>query len=338
MFDPQQIRKWMRKNDPERRVPPFFQPIDEIMGQIHEKGEFELYESGLLRSGFPVQISEHHPACAGPHTDYPHHHDFFEMIYVPFGEMVNVINGGEEVSLNNRQLLLMNPDTRHILQCHDKSAVIYNINLKRSFVEKTLINLIEKDYTIFHFFFNSTYHDQEFKNYLILPIDQQIEIYLQSIITEYAQQSPFCEQMMVATLILLFGQFARIQKARVETENNLMIQSGKVSEILRYIRLNYAEATLASTARHFSYSEAYLSRMVKKHTGKNFSEILNDIRFGIAENYLERSDLSTEKIAEIIGYQSASNFFHSFKKRNGISPAEYRRQHTMAADPLTPQD
>lgn len=317
----------IREHIPAPIVLPNTEPLHSIMQQIEKTGEFRILQSSLMEHGWAVDINLHDPVTPGPHIKYPHYHDFFELIYVYKGEMHTIVNQKEDILLNPKQLLLMNPDTRHVLNCNDSNAVIYNIMIQQDFVEKQLLNIIDKDYTIFHFFFHSTYHDEMIKNYLVFPIDPEMEQYIHALILEHFDRKPFYKQMVVANLILVLGQIARIHKNQVTEQNHQLIQSGKLPEILQYIQLNYATVNLASMAEQFHYSEAHLSRMIKKQTGKTFSEILSDIRFQIAENYLCQSDLGVETIAEMVGYQNVSNFFRNFKQKYHCSPKEYRSQH-----------
>ena len=67
--------------------------------------------------------------------------------------MHTIVNQKEDILLNPKQLLLMNPDTRHVLNCNDSNAVIYNIMIQRDFVEKQLLILLIRiiQFSIFSF-------------------------------------------------------------------------------------------------------------------------------------------------------------------------------------------
>lgn len=53
-------------------------------------------------------------------------------------------------------------------------------------------------------------------------------------------------------------------------------------------------------------------------------------RLARAKNLLSSSDLPIAEIADVIGFRSAWNFSHYFRKSTGFSPAEYRRRHAPA--------
>ena len=58
--------------------------------------------------------------------------------------------------------------------------------------------------------------------------------------------------------------------------------------------------------------------------GSSFKEIHNQLRMGIAAEYLRQTDLTTQEIAYLLGYSEASNFHRAFKIWHGQTPGGYR--------------
>lgn len=326
MFDVEYYSELVNRRLREGGDPGKENSLDGILAEIEQRGEFHIRDSARLCRGLPIDINLHDQNADGPHVAYPHYHDFFELIYVYRGEIGNLVNRRVEVTVDPSHVLLMNPNARHVLRAGREDSVIFNLLLRRSFIEDTLLNLIGADNAIFHFFLNSIYGEQEMRDFLFLPVNEEIQAHIHSIIREHCEEKPFYEQMIVSNLVLLFGEFARIQKQQADSESTQLAAEGKLPDILRYMKLNYAAVTLQSAAAHFNYSEAYFSRLIKKQTGKSFTEILSGIRFGTACNYLKNSSLTAEKISEIIGYQNVGNFFRAFKRIYGVSPSDFRRQ------------
>ncbi len=78
-------------------------------------------------------------------------------------------------------------------------------------------------------------------------------------------------------------------------------------------------------AREFGLNESYISSLIKKQTGKGFSEHLTEIRIQKAQELLRTTNDRIETIAASVGYPDYYYFTKVYKKTTGISPAAYRR-------------
>lgn len=87
------------------------------------------------------------------------------------------------------------------------------------------------------------------------------------------------------------------------------------------------EITISQLASLLATNETYLSRYLNNHLGKSFPEWINHFRIKEAEKLLEDKHLTTLEISEKVGFQSLSTFYHLFKAKHGIPPAQWRREH-----------
>lgn len=107
------------------------------------------------------------------------------------------------------------------------------------------------------------------------------------------------------------------------------ISSFIVSNAISYIEKNYArKMTLSDVAEKTYVSQWHLSKLLNQQTGKNFSEILNDIRIKEAEKLLREPSYRIGDIAEQVGYVDMAHFSRMFKKICGIPATEYRNKIT----------
>lgn len=98
-----------------------------------------------------------------------------------------------------------------------------------------------------------------------------------------------------------------------------------VKNALSYIEENYRDKVkLADVAEKTYVSQWHLSKLLNKHTGQNFSEILNGVRVEKAKQLLEQPALRIGDIAEEVGFLDMAHFSRVFKKQVGISANEYR--------------
>jgi two-component system, response regulator YesN len=100
----------------------------------------------------------------------------------------------------------------------------------------------------------------------------------------------------------------------------------KVSEAQEYIERNFAQKKLSvdQICRDLFISPSYLSRLLKRHLGKTFIEVLTDFRVKKAKQLLAVSDLKTYAIAEAVGYSDPHYFSTIFKKVTGETPSEFK--------------
>lgn len=74
-----------------------------------------------------------------------------------------------------------------------------------------------------------------------------------------------------------------------------------------------------------SMSRATFMRHFKDKLGRSAAELLTDIRMSLAANELKKPTMTTESVAESVGYQSVSAFRRVFTDRMGMTPGQWRR-------------
>lgn len=98
--------------------------------------------------------------------------------------------------------------------------------------------------------------------------------------------------------------------------------------VLDYMRMNctgpLSRKTVAAKA---GLSEAEFSRMMRRETGKTFSEQLTALRIDEACRLLRRSSLSIQEIAFHCGYEDPAYFSNVFRKWTGKTPGNFRKVH-----------
>jgi two-component system response regulator YesN len=95
-----------------------------------------------------------------------------------------------------------------------------------------------------------------------------------------------------------------------------------------YIERSYMrpELSLEETAAEIGASPGYLSRVMKRETGKSFVEWLAAYRVARAMAMLSDPAMKMLEVAESSGFSSQHYFSRVFKRICGISPSEYRAE------------
>ncbi len=100
-----------------------------------------------------------------------------------------------------------------------------------------------------------------------------------------------------------------------------------IVEALYYMESTYLEPpSLAQVAKHLNVSREHLSRLFKQTVGIAFSEYQNRIRLRHAIEYLQKPELSIQKISELSGFSNSNYMCDVFKKYYGVSPTAYRKE------------
>ena len=99
-----------------------------------------------------------------------------------------------------------------------------------------------------------------------------------------------------------------------------------ITGITRYLQEHLAEeVSLSVLAEQFHLNPQYISQLFKSEIGVNFLAYLTNIRMEKAKKLLLSTSLSIAEVAEQSGYGDYRVFTKVFKKSEGITPSQYRR-------------
>jgi two-component system response regulator YesN len=87
------------------------------------------------------------------------------------------------------------------------------------------------------------------------------------------------------------------------------------------------DLSLDMIASQVNLNPTYLSRSFKQHIGKTIVEYLTIKRLEASKKQLTDSDLNIKEIALSLGYNNINSYIRYFKKYEGITPGEYRKNY-----------
>lgn len=112
----------------------------------------------------------------------------------------------------------------------------------------------------------------------------------------------------------------------IENENDH--NSRRIDRAYNYMTENFNKnIKLSDIAELVGMTEAAFSRFIKKRTGRNYIDTLNDIRFGHATRLLIETTHSIAEISFSSGFNNLSNFNRIFKSKKGCSPSKFRENY-----------
>jgi len=96
---------------------------------------------------------------------------------------------------------------------------------------------------------------------------------------------------------------------------------------IQYINTHYhRELSLEKVASIVYLNPVYFSQLFKQKTCKGFKEYVTHLRLERAMELLRASELKITDISERVGYPDVRHFSQIFRKKNGITPSEYRQK------------
>lgn len=98
-----------------------------------------------------------------------------------------------------------------------------------------------------------------------------------------------------------------------------------VHSALAYMRQHCTERiSLTDVAESVYVSQWHLSKLINRHMGQSFLDLLGSMRIERAKELLLDPAMRVHAVAEAVGYSDVAHFSKSFKKIVGKTPGEYR--------------
>lgn len=129
------------------------------------------------------------------------------------------------------------------------------------------------------------------------------------------------EAQLRTRYLALYQELTQFAGQKGEKANRL------IKQIETYVRQSYADDQLsvALLASRVGLNASYLSTVYKEATGENLSDYIHAVRMNCAKRLLQDPTLTLNKIAFLCGYRSDVTFIRTFKKYEGVTPGNYRK-------------
>lgn len=98
--------------------------------------------------------------------------------------------------------------------------------------------------------------------------------------------------------------------------------------IIRFIQENYADINLnvQMIAYKFEMNPVYISRFAKEQLGDSLLDFINKVRLGKVKELMRNGKLSAVEIAKQTGYCNIRAFIRVFKKYEGMTLGQYKKE------------
>jgi AraC-like DNA-binding protein len=251
-----------------------------------------------------------------------HKHMFFELVYILSGTGIQCINDNK-FAYHAGHMFLITPEDCHSFEVETTTEFFFlrftDIYIKSKAFQTDDIQRLE-------YILSNANHQPGciLKNYsdksLVRPI-------VEAVIREYVNRDLYNKeliQQLVNTLIVVVTRNIAKYMPEEVTEKT----EEKAMDILNYLQNNifYPEKLRTETvSSHFGISDTYLGKYFKKHTGETLQQYITAHRLKLIEARLKFSDKRINEIAGEFGFTDESHFNKFFRKQNGQSPSQYRK-------------
>ena len=288
-----------------------------------ESGKNVISAEKLLDSGKLITLRSHTRFVHFP----KHSHDYIEMVYMCKGQTIHIING-KSVLLSEGEVLILNQHAVQEILPAMENDIAVNFIILPQFFDKALEMLDEEETPLRRFIIDCIAGRENTDGYLhfkcsnVLPVQNLIENLVYTLISN----TPNKRKTNQITMGLLLLQFISNSDTLVlgDTEQSV------VAKTLKYVEENYKDGSLSEIADMLHYDLYWLSREIKRKTGKTYTELLQEKRLLQAAYLLANTNIKIDDIAENVGYNNMSYFHKIFAQRFSVTPKKYRDAHQVS--------
>ncbi len=264
-----------------------------------------------------------------PHTRFAHFpkhsHNYVEMVYMVSGTTRHIVNGNE-VILRQGELLLMNQHATQEIYAAGENDIAVNFMILPEFFDTTLLmlkgsNSMIRDFLVDCLRSTSGHVDYlHFEVALVLPVQNLIENLIYELLMTKSHDNQLNQTTVGLLFLHLLGYTDYLTIGGDRFEDEVMMK------VLGHIEEQYKDGELSDLCLQLDIDLYTLSRIIKRRTGRTYTELLQEKRLNLSAFLLETTGLPITDICADVGYNNFSYFYKIFKKQFGLTPKEYRKQ------------
>ncbi|MBR4208907.1 MAG: helix-turn-helix domain-containing protein [Lachnospiraceae bacterium] len=310
-----------------RKITPEEQAILEGPSRVnqalyHSEGaDGNVYEAQrLIAAGKQIDIRKHTRFVSFP----PHTHDYVEVLYMCTGSTHHKI-GGQEVLVQAGELLFLNQHAVQEIEAAGEDDIGINFLILPSFFDQSLLLMGNAQSPLRDFIIgcltdaDPASHYLHFKVSDVLPIQNLVENLIWTLMNREPNRRSI-QQMTMGLLFLELINHASSAEIHTSPDRRWTLS------VLDYIESHYADAELSALAEDLHYDVSWLSREIRRTTGKTFTELVQTKRLSQASYLLENTRMPVSEIANAVGYENISYFHRLFSREFHMTPNAFRKK------------
>ncbi|MTI31740.1 helix-turn-helix domain-containing protein [Xanthovirga aplysinae] len=254
-------------------------------------------------------------------VQYPHRHDFYEVLFLTHGSGKHIIDNNQ-YNIQPPCIFFLSPGQAHKLELsQDIAGYIFLFTAEFYLLHKNNKNkLLELP-----FFFNIKQENPPLR--LLSLEDQQLLIQLFKRGCQLMQDPNDQFEIINALLDLILNLCHQLYPKQLKS-----VEKGKgqilVKRFRQLIEEKYQEnPTIQQYADWLHVTPNHLTQTVKSLVGKTSSELIQEKTILEIKRLLIYTDLTASEIANQLNYHDQSYFTKFFKRATGMTPTEFKKNH-----------
>lgn len=284
------------------------------------------------------------PICFNSHSitkKVPlHGHPCFELMYMLRGQITHHFEGqtvahsegqtippsaGQTVTLSEGDLLIIPPGISHSIDACSKETVAVNIAVKNEFLSPDLLRTLSLCGPIYEIFTGV----KKIPLHLSAHNSAEAAAAADMLLSEFLNPDILSAELIknyFSTLLCILYRIYADDSGRIY--RRVGDGHGDIAFVISYIENNFASASLNDAARIFGYDRSYLSKLIRRSTGKTFTELKHSFCLDHAKHLLRTTSLPVREISEQVGFSNVSYFYTIFCEDCGMTPTLWRESHS----------
>ncbi|MBR2343476.1 MAG: helix-turn-helix domain-containing protein [Clostridia bacterium] len=247
-----------------------------------------------------------------------HMHSFFELFYLTEGHLT-LTSEGKSTRLEKGEMLLIPPSTYHSSEFSPdavKRSVFFTFCKTKADGER-IFDRVNTAFT------KAGIRRITDSSYPAMLFDAILELSVKDKLAAVWRARAYVSELVFSLCERIEGRGDE-PAALTSTPNTYWVYKYAIERLLDIYYKD--DITLEFLGEKLYLSPQNVTRIISAAYGKSFNELKGELKMRNAKKMLAETELSVNEIGERIGYSSARGFLAAFRKYEGCTPSEYRRE------------
>ncbi|MBQ4528534.1 MAG: helix-turn-helix domain-containing protein [Clostridia bacterium] len=248
-----------------------------------------------------------------------HRHLYYEIFYVKSGE-ITIQFEDKDVTIKENDIIIIAPTVAHCVISTSADCDVFSFYF--SYSKNSLKTEVDMYDMISKFLCDE---------YIYIKNRPSLTDITEKISREFLTNNHYSSGVYFCELLIDILKISKVGKAKSSKRSISPDSNMNRIRIIDYIINNKfnQDIELDAIAKILCLSKKQTSRIIAKHYGVNFRELIVQMRMIKASELLLETEKSVTAITNELGYSSLKGFYYIFKKYYGILPSEYREKNRL---------